>query len=279
MKRGLSVLTNGNLKSDHNGKVAVITGSNGILGSQLCRDFLDAGCKVVGIDLQTEGAESVIAAASDGQSSIMYYSEDISRPEGCQAVVEEIVHKHGQIDILINNAATKGKSLECFIASSDAYSAETWDSVLSVNLGGAFWMARNCAADMRRRGRGGSIVNVASIYGILSPDFRIYENSEYNGMRINSPAVYSASKAGLIGLTRYLACEWGAFNVRVNAVAPGGIQSGQNKNFVDSYSARVPLGRMARVQEISSAIQFLASESAAYITGQTVAVDGGLSAW
>ena len=131
---------------------------------------------------------------------------------------------------------------------------------------------------MASRGHG-AIVNTLSIYGIVAPDQRIYEGSEYLGRPINTPAVYSASKAGLWGLTRYLAAYWGPKGVRVNAVTPGGVFSGQNEMFVERYSQRVPLGRMARPDDIVQAMAYLASDAATYINGHNLVVDGGWTVW
>lgn len=122
-------------------------------------------------------------------------------------------------------------------------------------------------------------MQTASIYGVTAPDQRIYEGSEYNGKPINTPAVYSASKAGLIGLTQYLATYWGEKGVRVNTLTPGGVASGQNEIFNSRYSARVPMGRMAAIQDLVGALIFLASDASAYVTGQNIIIDGGLSAW
>jgi len=132
---------------------------------------------------------------------------------------------------------------------------------------------------MIAQGRGGSIVQTASIYGIMAPDDRIYEGSHYLGRQINTPAVYSASKAGVVGLTRYLAAYWAKHGIRVNTLTPGGVESGQNEEFKRRYSARVPMGRMARAEEMVAALVFLASEASSYVTGQNLIVDGGLQAW
>jgi len=123
------------------------------------------------------------------------------------------------------------------------------------------------------------VVNTLSIYGIVAPDQRIYEGSEYQGRAINTPAIYSASKAGLWGLTRYLATYWGHRGVRVNAVTPGGVFSGQNDTFERNYSQRVPLGRMASAQDIAHAMRYLVSDAAKYVTGHNLVVDGGWTAW
>jgi NAD(P)-dependent dehydrogenase (short-subunit alcohol dehydrogenase family) len=117
------------------------------------------------------------------------------------------------------------------------------------------------------------------VYGVVAPDQRIYEGSQYLGRAINTPAVYSASKAAVIGLTRYLASYWGAQGIRVNTLTPGGVESGQNDVFSRKYSARVPLARMARADEMQSALLFLASDASSYMTGQNLVIDGGLTCW
>jgi NAD(P)-dependent dehydrogenase (short-subunit alcohol dehydrogenase family) len=141
-----------------------------------------------------------------------------------------------------------------------------------------FLVAQAIGTRMARRGQG-SIIQTASIYGVMAPDQRIYQGSQYNGRAINTPAVYSASKAGVIGLTRHLATYWSEHGVRVNTLTPGGVASGQNSEFDRRYSARVPLGRMAEADDMVGAAVFLASDASRYVTGQNIVVDGGLSAW
>ena len=149
---------------------------------------------------------------------------------------------------------------------------------MAVNLTGAMLCSQVFGAPMAQRGRG-AIVNTLSIYGIVAPDQRIYEGSEYLGRPINTPAIYSASKAGLWGLTQYLASYWGGRGVRVNAVTPGGVFSGQNETFVQNYTHRVPLGRMASGRDIVNAMTFLASDASEYINGHNLVVDGGWTVW
>jgi NAD(P)-dependent dehydrogenase (short-subunit alcohol dehydrogenase family) len=149
--------------------------------------------------------------------------------------------------------------------------------VLAVNLDGVFWMSKTVGTLMAKRGTG-SIINTTSIYASdMGVDQRIYPSG--TSERMNAPASYSASKAGVVGLTRYLATYWGAEGIRVNAVAPGGVLAGQPEAFQAAYSSRVPLGRMANPEDLVGAYTFLASPAAAYITGQCLYVDGGLSAW
>jgi NAD(P)-dependent dehydrogenase (short-subunit alcohol dehydrogenase family) len=149
---------------------------------------------------------------------------------------------------------------------------------MAVNLDAMFLVAREVGSLMASRRRG-SIIQTASIYGVVAPDPRIYEGSQYLGRAMSTPPAYSASKAAVIGLTRHLAAYWGPSNVRVNAITPGGVESGQNEAFKTRYSARVPLGRMAEADEMVGALIFLASDASSYVTGQNIVVDGGLTVW
>jgi NAD(P)-dependent dehydrogenase (short-subunit alcohol dehydrogenase family) len=142
-----------------------------------------------------------------------------------------------------------------------------------------FLMAQAVGKQMVIQGKGGSIIQTASIYGVMGPDHRIYEGSFYLGREINTPAVYSASKAGVIGLTRHLATYWADKGIRVNTLTPGGTESGQNDEFKKRYSARIPLGRMANAYEMVGALLYLASDASSYVTGQNIIIDGGLNAW
>jgi NAD(P)-dependent dehydrogenase (short-subunit alcohol dehydrogenase family) len=190
-------------------------------------------------------------------------------------LTSEIIDRFRAIHILHNNAASKGDSLEEFFEPFETYSLDTWKSVMSVNLDGMFLMAQSVGREMQHLNIKGSIIQTSSIYGVVGPDSRLYEGSKYMGMEINTPAVYSASKAAVLGLTRHLATLWGHKGIRVNSLSPGGVYSGQNKVFEENYSKRVPLGRMASNIEIESALLFLASDASSYVTGQNLIVDGG----
>ena len=150
---------------------------------------------------------------------------------------------------------------------------------MAVNLDGMFLVAQAVGKQMVTQGKGGSIIQTASIYGIMAPDQRIYQGSFYLERQINTPAVYSASKAGVIGLTKYLSTYWAGHKIRVNSLTPGGVESGQNDEFKRRYSERIPLKRMAEPNEMVGALIYLASDASSYVTGQNIVVDGGLSAW
>jgi NAD(P)-dependent dehydrogenase (short-subunit alcohol dehydrogenase family) len=263
------------------GRRVLVTGAVGILGTALTAAVARAGGDVILVDLDdaaTAEAAARIAKAFDVQA--VGLSCDLGDSTQTAKLVERAeVTIGGVVDVVVNNAATKGSSLEEFLAPLHSHSARNWREVMSVNLEGAFDVARTFGLRMIEAGAKGSIVQISSIYGAMGPDFRVYEGSEYKGLPITSPAVYSASKAALIGLTRYLATAWGPHGIRVNAICPGGVRSGQNETFRSRYGDRVPLGRMAEPDEIADPVVFLASGAARYVTGQVLMIDGGLSAW
>lgn len=264
---------------DLGGKVAVVTGGAGILGRHFVAGLIEAGAKVAFIDRDAAAAsETAATTAAETGTQPLAIAADITRPDDIRAAFDRIERELGPIDILHNNAATKGSDLKAFFAEDEAYALDVWREVMSVNLDAMFLVAQDVGRRMIARKRG-SIVQTASIYGIMGPDERIYDGSHYLGQQIRTPAVYSASKAGVIGLTRHLATIWAPHGIRVNAITPGGVSSGQNTVFSDKYAARVPMGRMARADEMVGALVFLASDASSYITGQNIAVDGGLSAW
>jgi NAD(P)-dependent dehydrogenase (short-subunit alcohol dehydrogenase family) len=261
------------------GQTALVTGACGILGRRFCAGLAEFGANLAVVDLD---AAACVALAQEIEglygTRCRGFACDVSDWAQVSALVPAVEKELGPISILINNAASKSGNLEDFFAPAETFKPETWRQVMGVNLEGMFNMARGFGPRMAQRGAG-SIIQTASIYGIMAPDQRIYEGSNYLGRAINTPAVYTASKAGVIGLTAYLATLWGDRGVRVNSLSPGGVESGQNETFVRRYSARVPMGRMARADEMVGAVIYLASSASSYFTGQNLVVDGGLSAW
>ena len=260
-------------------KVVVVTGGAGLLGQVFCQALVDVGANVAIVDLDLASAETAAKKInkSDAQKVVAFES-DITSPESVTQMVANVVKQLGRIDVLVNNAASKGSSLDAFFESFEDYSLKTWREVMSVNIDGLFLVAQAVGKQMKKQG-GGSIIQTSSIYGVVAPDQRIYEGSEYNGRAINTPAVYSASKAAVNGLTSYLSTYWASSKIRVNSLTPGGIASGQNSEFNKKYSNRVPLGRMGEASELVGALIYLASDASSYVTGQNLIVDGGLSAW
>jgi NAD(P)-dependent dehydrogenase (short-subunit alcohol dehydrogenase family) len=264
---------------DLTGRTAVITGGCGILGRRFAEGLAEFGANVAVLDLDSRAVESAASEISARHAvSAKGYVCDVTQPEAVRLVADAIEADLGPVSILLNNAASKTRDVDAFFAPVATFSLETWREIMAINLDGMFNVAQVFGTLMAGRGYG-SIVQTASIYGLTAPDQRIYEGSEYLGRAINTPAVYTASKAGVIGLTKHLATYWAAQGVRVNALSPGGVESGQNDIFKQRYGARIPLGRMARADEMVGAVLFLVSDAASYVTGQNIAVDGGLSAW
>lgn len=261
------------------GKVAVVTGGGGLLGQVFCQALATAGANVAIIDIDKQAADKTAANVEKSETQKVIALEcDITSPESVSAMVQDVVTQLGRIDILLNNAASKGSNLDQFFAPFEKYSLQAWREVMSVNIDGLFLVAQSVGSQMKKQG-GGSIIQTSSIYGVVAPDQRIYEGSEYNGRAINTPAVYSVSKAAVLGLTSYLSTYWAGSKIRVNTLTPGGIASGQNNEFNQKYSNRVPLGRMGEASELTGALIYLASDASSYVTGQNIIVDGGLSAW
>lgn len=272
--------TNGAGMFDLSGRTAIVTGAGGILGRRFAHGLARHGADLLLADIDAAGLDELadaITAASGARA--LAVPCDVSRAADVESVVELASERFGRVDVLVNNAATKTDDPRAFFAPTEAYEIETWRQVMSVNLDGMFLMARSAAEAMKAGGRGGSIIQTASIYGIRAPDPRIYRGARYEGLEINTPAVYSASKAGVVGLSRHLATLWAPHGIRVNTLTPGGCASGQNDEFQRAYGERVPLGRMARPEEMVGAVVYLASDASSYVTGHNLVVDGGLSAW
>ena len=258
------------------GKVALVTGGAGILGQHFCEGLLQAGAQVAVVDLDAVAARSVADKLGERAAG---FGCDVASAESVSACVDAVLARFGSIDILHNNAATKTRDVRAFFTPFEDYSLDTWREVMSVNIDGMFLMAQAVGRHMVACGHGGAIIQTASIYGLVGPDSRIYEGSDYLGGPINTPAVYAASKAAVVGLTKWLATHWAKAGIRVNCLVPGGVSSGQNGVFSGRYSERVPMGRMAEAGEMVPALLYLASDASSYVTGQVLAVDGGWTAW
>ena len=265
---------------DLHGKVAIVTGGAGILGRHFCAGLAESGAAIAVVDLQEDKAlELAQTLAERYKGKTIGIGCDVSSPESVQAMVAQVAAEFGKINILHNNAAGKSDDLEAFFAPFEEYSLDQWRKIMAVNLDGMFLVAQAVGKQMVAQGKGGSIVQTASIYGVMAPDHRIYKDSFYLGRQINTPAVYTASKAAVIGLTKHLATYWADKGIRVNTLTPGGTESGQNDEFIRRYSARIPMNRMADAHEMVGALLYLASDASSYVTGQNIIVDGGLNAW
>lgn len=262
------------------GRTGIITGGAGILGKKIVPGLLAYGANVVVADSDYQAA-SLLADQLSPQyrDRVMAVHCDVANADSVHAMVEATISRFGDIHFLLNNAATAAMDPKDYYAPFENYDLAEWRRVMSINLDGVFLVAQAVGKRMVTQGKGGSIVQTSSIYGMMASDNRIYEGSTFKGYAINNPAVYSASKSGVVGLTRWLATYWAEHNIRVNAVAPGGVQGYENETFLKRYSNRIPLGRMAQAEELVGIMIYLVSNASTYVTGQSILVDGGLSAW
>lgn len=253
------------------GKVAVITGAVGLIGSQYAEILSDAGAQVVIVDVFQDKCEEFAKEITkrNGIEALGLYA-DISNEDSICEMVRKVKQKFGKIDILINNAVAKPKA---FFKNFEDYPLSDWEQVMSVNLRGVFLCSKIIGSEMVGQ-RKGVIINVSSIYGLVGPDQSIYGNSG-----INAPAVYSASKGGVISLTKYLAAYWGNKGIRINSLCPGGVENNQDSEFIAKYCLKTPLGRMAKPDDFKGALLFLCSDASGYMTGANLVVDGGWTAW
>ncbi len=265
-----------NTRFDLTGKVIVVTGGNGLLGSAYCQALAEHGAHVVVADLP--GAHPQQAAKELSQRTgrrALGLPCDVAVEADVVALFEQALKEFGRVDGVMNNAAATGEHLMrqgAVFSPFEDYPLAVWEAVLRVNLTGVFLVAREGGKALLKSG-GGSMVNVSSTYGVVGPDHRIYE-----GMKFASFPGYSASKAGVHGLTRWLATYWGDKGIRVNTLVPGGVENQHDPEFVKRYAQRTPLRRMARREDMVGMVVYLMSDAAAYATGQQYFVDGGWTA-
>ncbi len=270
---------------DLTGRVAIITGGAGLLGRQHAQAIAGAGGHVVLADLAGDAATSAAAeiGAAHGVESLGV-AVDVTDKPAVEQMTRAVLARFGRIDILINNAAMTvkggGERAGDYFARFEDYPLELWDAALRVNLTGAFLCCQAVGRHMVEQRRG-VVLNIASDVGTISPDHRIYEGvtSPHTGKPFNTPAAYATTKAGLINLTRYLATYWAPQGIRVNALSPGGVFADHDPIFLRNLTDRIPLGRMANVDDYQGAVLFLVSDASAYMTGANLIVDGGRTAW
>lgn len=273
-------------KYDLTGKMALVTGAAGLLGVEHASALLGSGAAVVLTDI---GENDLISAKEflsrhAAATRVLTRIMDVSRPDSVSAVAEELASAGHRIDILINNAAIDPKVAgdRCMLETSrlENFSLEQWNLQVSVGLTGAFLCSQVFGRAMAQDGRGGVILNIASDLSVFSPDQRLYRTEGLaDDMQPVKPVTYSVIKAGLVGLTRYLATYWADRGVRANALSPGGVFMEQNEEFVRRLTALIPLGRMASRDEYHAAVQFLCSDASSYLNGQNIVMDGGRSVW
>jgi len=256
------------------GRCAVITGATGGIGKHIAVTLAELGSDLVLVDRpgsDYEPLKAMLQEASDVEFKCL--DCDLEDAVARKDMIAGLVDQDGDIDILINNAAFVGTSdLQGWVCEFEQQTVDTWCRALEVNLTAVFDLSKGLAPKLRKRNNG-SIINVASIYGVNGPDYSLYE-----GLEMGNPAAYAASKGGVVQLTRWLATTM-APEVRVNAISPGGVFRDQPRQFVERYEARTPLGRMATEEDFKGVIAYLASDLSSYVTGQNIIVDGGWGVW
>lgn len=273
-------------KFDLTGKAALITGAAGLLGMEHAAALLESGATVVLTDIGEPALNSARNTLSQGfdPARILTRIMDVSRPTDIQEVAKQLGAEGIRIDILVNNAAidpkVKGDQGVLETSRLENFPLQQWDLQVAVGLTGAFLCSQVFGSTMAADGKGGVILNIASDLSVFSPDQRLYRKPGLaENLQPVKPVTYSVIKAGLVGLTRYLATYWAERGVRSNALSPGGVFNGQGEEFVQRLSALIPLGRMAGRDEYRAAVQFLCSDASAYMNGQNIVMDGGRSVW
>ncbi|MGK9369309.1 SDR family oxidoreductase [Melioribacter sp. Ez-97] len=259
-------------------KIAVVTGALGLLGMEHCKALSSAGATVVVTDIDESKATEFARELSGNSVGL---GMDVVKPDSIKKARDVILQKFGKIDVLVNNAAINDMFENPKAAAEESkfenYPLELWQKSLDVNLTGVFLTSQILGTPMAERGKG-SIINIASTYGIVAPDQSLYRNKE-GVQSFHKPPAYSATKGGVLMFTRYLAAYWGHRGVRVNALSPGGVENNQDDFFIQKYSSKTPLGRMAKPNDYWGALIFLASDASEYMTGANLVVDGGWTCW
>jgi NAD(P)-dependent dehydrogenase (short-subunit alcohol dehydrogenase family) len=273
-------------KFDLTGKSALITGAAGLLGTEHAAALLGSGATVVLTDIDEALLQSARGRLANDFDPKRIHTNmmDVSKLEDIRAVAAKLLSLEISIDILVNNAAIDPKVIESqgVIETSrlESFPLDQWNMQIAVGLTGAFLCSQVFGTAMAKYGKGGVILNIASDLSVFSPDQRLYRKEGlHNDLQPVKPITYSVIKAGLIGMTRYLATYWADSGVRSNALSPGGVFTGQDEEFVTRLSSLIPLGRMAKKEDYRAAVQFLCSDASSYMNGQNIVMDGGRSVW
>ncbi|MBN1850752.1 MAG: SDR family oxidoreductase [Deltaproteobacteria bacterium] len=261
-------------------KVVVITGGMGQLGRQFSSALLESGAKVAVFDLNThKDPMQEQFGECIGPENLSFFPVDVTKKETIIDALKRVEDSWGIPHALINNAALDFPPGAPVNENGpfESYPESSWDKIMEVNVKGVFLCCQVLGGRMAEAGRG-SIINICSIYGLVSPDQRLYEYRRINEQPFYKPAAYSVSKSALLNLTRYLSTYWASKNVRVNTLTFGGVYNHQDSKFLEGYCNRVPLRRMADESEYNGAVIFLISDASSYMTGSNMIIDGGWTA-
>jgi NAD(P)-dependent dehydrogenase (short-subunit alcohol dehydrogenase family) len=264
-------------------ELVLITGGSGLLGSQYCKSILEAGALLVAIDINIQSLKTLKENLKEYDDSLLTLEADITNEESLEGVKKKIFKKWGFYPtVLINNAAIDPKfEKNSKIPESrlEIFSRSQWDFEISVGLTGAFLCSRLFGSEMAKNNKG-VILNISSDLGVIAPDQRLYEiQGEEENLQPVKPPTYSVIKHGLIGLTKYLSTYWAHKGVRCNTFAPGGVFNNHPQLFTNKINDRIPMKRMANIDEYNATIVYLCSPACSYLNGETIIMDGGRSVW
>jgi NAD(P)-dependent dehydrogenase (short-subunit alcohol dehydrogenase family) len=259
------------------GKTAVVTGALGLIGRKHCEALAAVGANVVVADINIAQTQQFATELGDKHLGL---GVDVTSKESLIDALNAVLDKYDSVDVLVNNAAINDKfenpAMAKELSAFENYPLEAFQQSLNVNITGVFLCSQVFGTQMALH-RSGSIINIASTYGMVGPDQSIYRDSRGQQTFYKS-AAYPVTKGAIINFTRFLAAYWGHTGVRVNTLSPGGVEAGQTEDFIGNYSAKTLLGRMAKASDYQGALIFLASEASAYMTGANLVVDGGWTA-
>jgi NAD(P)-dependent dehydrogenase (short-subunit alcohol dehydrogenase family) len=266
------------------GKVIVITGAAGLLGRSYADAIASYGGTPILIDLSQDAVDLIANRLNEKYSTnAAGFQVDITNESEIENNVKIILDKYTKIDALVNNAANNPKieqSEELSFSRLENFSLHLWGQDLAVGLTGSFLCSKHYGHIISKNENGGSIINISSDLGLIAPDQRLYRKDGISkGSQPVKPVTYSVVKTGLIGLTRYLATYWIEQNVRCNAICPGGVENGQNEVFLKEVSNRIPMNRLAKVDEYQGTLVWILSDSSSYLNGAIISVDGGRTVW
>lgn len=250
------------------GKTAFVSGGAGLLGSEVSCALSGAGARVIILDIDAGKAEDVKKRINEAGFNADYVYFDIADTENIEKTINALFEKYEGADIWVNAAYPRTKD---WAAPLEDVNVNSWRKNIDMHLNGYYFSAQKIAECMKKQ-KSGSIINFASIYGIVGPDFSLYEDTN-----MTMPPAYSAIKGAVVNFTKHLASYYGKHNIRVNSVSPGGVRDAQPEKFISRYSEKTPLGRMANKEDITGAVIFLASDASGYVTGHNLVVDGGWS--
>ena len=258
-------------------EVVLITGVSGQLGSEYAKAFLQRGARVVGLDIRPSSGSDALARGFPDR--YFFHPASVTDRLSLGAALAEVEKRCGLPTVLVNNAAIDSPPSAPPEENGpfEEYPEASWDKVIDVNLKGVYLCCQVFGTAMAKACRG-SIINISSIYGVVSPDQNLYEYRRKRGEVFFKPIAYSASKSGILNLTRYLAVYWAKQNVRVNTLTIAGVFNDQEQAFLDVYCGRIPVGRMASPDEYNGSVLFLASPASRYMTGANLVIDGGWTA-